>query len=95
MGIALDADILDRVDRLVPLADGLGVSLAQLALAWCLRETNVASVIIGATRPEQLEENVKAAGLAIPDDVAREIDRLFPARSASTPDVPDSVSGLQ
>lgn len=94
MGRALDADVLERVDRLAPLADDLGVSLAQLALAWCLRQQNVASVIVGATRLEQLEENVKAVGLALPEDVRREIDALFPAPRASQPDAKDSVSGL-
>ena len=78
MGTALDEDVLARVDRLAPLADALGLSLAQLALAWCLREPNVASVIIGATRIEQLDENVKAVGRSLPDEVAREIDTLFP-----------------
>ena len=94
MGRGLDTEILDRVDRLAPMAADLGISLAQLALAWCLREPNVASVIIGATRLDQLEENAGAVGVALPDDVARAIDDLFPAPSADRPDVPESVSGL-
>lgn len=94
MGRGLDTDILDRVDRLAPMAADLGISIAQLALAWCLREPNVASVIIGATRVEQLEENAAAVGVALPDEVVRAIDALFPAPSADRPDVPGSVSGL-
>jgi aryl-alcohol dehydrogenase-like predicted oxidoreductase len=58
-------DVLAAVDRLRPIADGLGVSLAQLALAWVLREPNVASAIVGASRPEQLDENVAASGLKL------------------------------
>lgn len=95
MGRALESDILGRIDRLTPMADVLGVSLAQLALAWCLRQENVASVIIGATRLEQLEENAKAVGLELPEEVNEEIDRLFPAPSTSDPDAKDSVSGLR
>ena len=94
MGRALDLDILERVDRLGPMANDLGVSLAQLALAWCLRQRNVASVIIGATRLEQLEENVAAVGVELPEEMDREIDRLFPAPTTSDPDAKDSVSGL-
>lgn len=78
MGDHLDQDVLERIDRLRPLAEGLGVSMAQLALAWCLRRESVASVIVGATRIEQLEENVKATGLTLPDEVQTEIDALFP-----------------
>ena len=78
MGNALDADVLARIDRLRPLSGQLGVEMSQLALAWCLRKREVASVIIGATRLEQLEENVRAVGLTLPEEVEREIDALFP-----------------
>lgn len=57
--------ILRVVDRLKPLAAKAGVSLAQFSLAWVLREPNVASAIVGASRPEQLAENAKASGLRI------------------------------
>ena len=72
-------DVVERVQELAPLADGLGVSLAQLSLAWCLREPSVASVIVGVTRVEQLEENVRASDLQLPDEVLERIDALFPA----------------
>jgi len=78
MGDYLRPEELRRVDRLRPLADELGLSMAQLALVWCLRQPGVASVIVGATRPDQLEDNCKAAGVALPDDVAARIDEIFP-----------------
>lgn len=58
-------EILSAVDRLTPLAKEAGVTMAQFALAWVLREPNVASAIVGASRPEQLEDNVRASGLKI------------------------------
>ena len=75
----LEPGTLSRVDALRPLAAELGLSLAQLALAWCLRSRAVSSVIVGATRPEQLDENAKAAGVAIPPEIAARIDALAPA----------------
>jgi voltage-dependent potassium channel beta subunit len=74
----LEARTLAQVEALRPLAKELGASLAQLALAWCLRRPNVASVIVGATRAEQLDENAKAAGLAIPPEIAARIDAIAP-----------------
>ena len=58
-------DLIAAVDAIKPLASDAGCSLAQFALAWILREENVASAIIGATRPEQVEENAAASGLEI------------------------------
>src|SRR5881227_2473428 len=55
--------VLERVQRLRPVAEELGLSMAQLALAWVLREENVASAIVGASRPEQLEDNAGASGV--------------------------------
>lgn len=77
----LASDGLARVDALKPLADELGLSMPQLALAWCLREAHVASTLVGVTRLEQLEDNVAAAGCQLPDDVLERIDALFPAKS--------------
>jgi voltage-dependent potassium channel beta subunit len=73
-------DVLARVERVRPLAADLGLSLAQLALAWCLRDRAVASVIVGATRPGQVLENAKASGVALPEDALRALDAIFPAR---------------
>jgi 1-deoxyxylulose-5-phosphate synthase len=58
-------DVLKAVQRLVPVAKAAGLSLPQLALAWVLREENVAAAIVGASRPEQVEANVKASGVTL------------------------------
>jgi len=81
MGRYLEERELSRVDELRPLAAALGLSLAQLALAWCLRQPGVASAIVGATRTSQLEDDCKASGLALPDDALARIDEIFPARA--------------
>ena len=70
---------LARIDALRPLADELGLSMAQLALAWCLRKPGVASVIVGVTRASQLEDNAKASGRSLPAEALAQIDELFPA----------------
>jgi aryl-alcohol dehydrogenase-like predicted oxidoreductase len=53
--------------------------MAQLALAWCLRQPGVSSVIVGVTRAEQLEDDAKASGRALPAEVLDAIDEIFPA----------------
>jgi aryl-alcohol dehydrogenase-like predicted oxidoreductase len=70
-------DVLGRVQQLRPIADDLGLSMAQLAVAWVLQNPNVAAAIIGATRPEQVEDNVKAAGVRLDDDVLKRIDEVL------------------
>jgi aryl-alcohol dehydrogenase-like predicted oxidoreductase len=75
----LEPATLARVDALRPLAAELGLSLAQLGLAWCLRSPGVASVIVGATRAEQLEENAKASGIELPAEIVARIDAIAPA----------------
>jgi len=70
-------DVLTRVQQLAPVAGDLGLSLAQLAVAWVLQNGNVAAAIIGASRPEQVGENVKAAGVRIPDDAMKRIDEVL------------------
>ena len=62
----MNDDVLTRVQALTPVADELDLSLAQLAVAWVLQNDNVAAALIGACRPEQVTENVKAAGVTIP-----------------------------
>jgi aryl-alcohol dehydrogenase-like predicted oxidoreductase len=66
--------LLERVQGLRAVADDAGLSMAQLALAWVLQNTNVASAIIGATRPEQVTENVKAAGVVLEPEIMTRID---------------------
>jgi aryl-alcohol dehydrogenase-like predicted oxidoreductase len=73
----LHDDVLEKVQQLKPIADDLGLSMAQLAVAWVLRNKNVASAIIGATRPEQVAENVKASGVALEHDVLTRIDQAL------------------
>jgi len=58
-------EILESVQRLRPIASGLGITMSQLALAWVLREPNVASAIVGASRPSQVDENVAASGIEL------------------------------
>lgn len=67
-----------RAQQLVKLADEMGVTAAQLAIAWCLRRAEVTSVIFGATRPGQIEENLKAVQIEIPDEVLAKLEELFP-----------------
>ena len=59
------------------MADELELSLAQLAIAWVLQNDNVATAIVGASRPEQVKENVKAAGVTIPEELMDRIDGIL------------------
>jgi aryl-alcohol dehydrogenase-like predicted oxidoreductase len=81
MGWAMDRfrddDVLEAVQRLRPIADRLGITMPQLALAWVLREPNVASAIIGASRPEQVEENASASGIELDEHTLKEIDEAL------------------
>ena len=70
----LQDDLLTRVQQLAPIAAELDLSMAQLAVAWVLQNDNVAAAIIGASRPEQVAENVKASGVQIPADALARID---------------------
>jgi 1-deoxyxylulose-5-phosphate synthase len=78
MGWAMDRfrddDILEAVQRLRPIADGLGITMAQLALAWVLRRDEVACAIIGASRPKQVEENAAASEIELDDATLQAID---------------------
>src|SRR5690606_27459671 len=70
-------ELLARVQDLKPIASDLGLSMAQLAVAWVLQNPNVSSAIIGASRPEQVRDNVKASGVRLSDDVMRAIDEVI------------------
>jgi voltage-dependent potassium channel beta subunit len=74
----LDDAVLERVQKLKPIAERLEMSMPQLALAWCLRTQDVSSVIIGASRPSQVEENASASGCKLDDETLAEIDAIFP-----------------
>ncbi len=69
--------VLERVQGLRPIADELGLTMAQLAVAWVLQNPNVAAAIIGASRPEQVTENVKASGITIPAELLDRIDEVL------------------
>ena len=69
--------VLTAVQGLRPLAEQAGLTMAQLAVAWVLQNPNVSSAIVGATRPEQLQETVKAAGVRLDDDLLKAIDDVL------------------
>jgi aryl-alcohol dehydrogenase-like predicted oxidoreductase len=70
-------DVLARVQQLKPVADELDLSMAQLAIAWVLQNDNVAAALVGASRPEQVAENVKASGVTIPAELMARIDETL------------------
>ena len=70
----LTDEILTRVQKLKPLAEQAGLSMAQLAVAWVLQNDDVSAAIIGASRPEQVTENVKAAGVVLEPELLDAID---------------------
>ncbi len=73
----LTDNVLTRVQQLRPIADDLGLSMAQLAVAWVLQNPNVSAALVGASRPEQVRENVKAAGVTVPAEAMRRIDEAL------------------
>ena len=77
--------ILDAVQRLLPLAKEAGCSLAQLALAWCLRRPEISSVIVGATKPEHVDDNVKAADLQVEPSIYARMDHILEPVSPYVP----------
>ena len=70
-------ELLERVQLLKPIAEEAGLSMAQLAVAWVLQNDNVSGAIIGATRPEQVTENVRAAGVGLSPDILSAIDEAL------------------
>ncbi len=87
----LNDDVLTRVQNLKPLADEAGLTMAQLAVAWVLQNDNVAAALVGASRPEQVHENVKAAGVRLEpelmgriDDVLGDVVERDPAKTTET-----------
>ncbi len=69
--------LLASVERIRPIADDLGLTMAQMALAWVLRRPEVSSAIIGASRPEQIADNVKAVGVKLPAEALERIDKAL------------------
>jgi len=88
----LTDEVLTNVQKLQPIADELGLKMSQLAIAWVLQNDNVATALVGASRPEQVAENVKASGVKIPAELMAAIDTALassivndPAKTASPP----------
>jgi aryl-alcohol dehydrogenase-like predicted oxidoreductase len=73
----MNDDVLTRVQGLKPIADEAGLSMAQLAVAWVLQNPNVAAALVGASRPEQVHENVKAAGVKLDPALMKQIDAVL------------------
>ena len=68
---------LDRVEKMSKIAEELGTNMSVLALAWILRKQVISSVITGASKPQQLENNIAASGFEIPQDALKEIDKIL------------------
>jgi aryl-alcohol dehydrogenase-like predicted oxidoreductase len=77
IGRLMEPRVLEAVQRLRPVAEEAGLTMAQLALAWVLRQPNVASAIVGATRPEQVHANASASGIVLGDDTLAAIDEAL------------------
>lgn len=70
-------DVLEMVQNLSSLAKDLGITTAQLALAWCLRRHEISSVIVGATKKEQITDNIRASGIELDAATTKQIDKIF------------------
>ncbi|MBJ7288075.1 aldo/keto reductase family protein [Williamsia sp.] len=73
----LDDEVLTNVAKLQPIADDLGIKMSQLAIAWVLANDNIAAALVGASRPEQITENVKASEVTLDADVLKKIDEAL------------------
>jgi aryl-alcohol dehydrogenase-like predicted oxidoreductase len=92
----LDDRALTAVQQLLPIADGAGLSPAQLALAWVLRRPEVASAIIGASRPEQVFDNAKAADVDLDDDIIAAMDEVLADVAITEPQpAPGAQTGVR
>jgi len=76
-GGKLDQAQLEKVEKLRPIAEAEGMSLAQLSLAWCLRKPILSSVIIGASRPDQVNDNAAASGKKLSDETLQQMDEAL------------------
>jgi aryl-alcohol dehydrogenase-like predicted oxidoreductase len=96
IGRFMTDETLEATQRLKPIAEQAGLSMAQLALAWVLREGNVASAIIGATRPEQVHANAAASGVKLTPDTLAAVDEALGAVSVTEPMLaPSASSGVR
>ncbi len=83
-------EVLERVQQLRPLAEEVGLSMAGLALAWVLQEENVASAIIGASRPEQVQDNVAAVGVRLDPELKKRMDEILAPVTEADPELTQS-----
>jgi aryl-alcohol dehydrogenase-like predicted oxidoreductase len=83
-------DVLGAVQKLVPIAQSLDLTMGQLALAWALSNKNISSVIMGATKPKQVKDNAKASGIKLSADVLRAIDDALGNVAARDPNLTES-----
>ena len=81
----MDDAVLEAVARLGPIAEGAGITMAEMGLAWVLRQPNVASAITGASRPEQVHANAGASGITLSEDVLDAIDEALDGLTVSGP----------
>ena len=81
----LNDDVLTKVQNLKPLAEELGLTMAQFALAWTLQNPNVSSAIVGATRPEQITSNLGAVGVEIPEEIMAKVDQVLAGLISTDP----------
>jgi aryl-alcohol dehydrogenase-like predicted oxidoreductase len=88
----MNDDLLAAVQELRPIAEEAGCTLAQFALAWVLRNENVASCIVGATRPEQLADNVVAAELALDDQLVARAEEILGAHVIDDPSLTEAFA---
>ncbi len=84
-------DLLEAVQKLVPVAEGAGLSMATMALAWILRQQNVASCIVGASRPEQVFANAEASGVELSQDTLDAIDEALEGVTVTGPQLANFV----
>jgi len=70
-------EVLTKVQNLKPLAEELGLTMAQFALAWVLQNSNVSAAIVGASRPDQIASNIAAAGKTIPSEIMAKVDQVL------------------
>jgi aryl-alcohol dehydrogenase-like predicted oxidoreductase len=85
MGGFMNEEVLSAVQQLVPIAKELDLTLAQFGLAWVLQNPNVSSAIIGASRPEQVIDNVKAVGVEIPKELMIRAEKILEPFVVSDP----------
>ena len=83
-------EVLTKVQKLIPIAQELGLEMGQLAVVWVLQNENVAAAIVGASKPEQITANAKAAGVKLPDDAMKKIDEILGSSIVTDPSLTQS-----